>query len=314
MDTSGTLSYSGTIIAPDVYIGNTLQTAFYTQTADGVLGGTNKLSVNMSFGLNGIRIDQQDARGSGFGTGGYVFITGHGLFTGYDQSNPRFSVTTDGLVLASQIRLLGTHTYQSVNGATTNLARIYSTATGSAAFENASNVYLSSDNGSVILQHGDSNTFEARNNGYIYYSTMKKGSGGASVQASTSDGAFFIQTSSTKYKTDIKRDGSTAVGDRFLTLDPATWQDKGEYDARAEYREHGVEPDHVINMNDKRYYGLIAEDLVKAGLEEFVIRDEVTGEVNGLEYDKVAISLIPIIREQRRDINDLKVEIERLKK
>ena len=68
-----------------------------------------------------------------------------------------------------------------------------------------------------------------------------------------------------------------------------------------------------INKNDKRYYGLIAEDLVKAGLEEFVVRDEVTGEVNGLEYDKVAISLIPVVREQRDAINELRVEVERLK-
>lgn len=66
-------------------------------------------------------------------------------------------------------------------------------------------------------------------------------------------------------------------------------------------------------MDDKRYYGLIAEDLVKAGLEEFVVRDSETGEVEGLEYDKVAISLIPVVREQRVAINELKVEIERLK-
>jgi len=32
-----------------------------------------------------------------------------------------------------------------------------------------------------------------------------------------------------------------------------------------------------------------------------------------LEYDKVAISLIPVVREQRNAINELKVEIERLK-
>lgn len=178
---------------------------------------------------------------------------------------------------------------------------------------NDTNLWLKSNKNSVVLQGGGINILQARENGYLYYMTMKRGSGGASVQASTSDGAFFIQTSATNYKEDIQYDGGTSVGDRFLTLDPATWQDKGEYEQRKLYRENGTSPDRTINMDDKRYYGLIAEDLVKAGLEEFVVRDEVTGEVNGLEYDKVAISLIPVVREQRNALNELRVEIERLK-
>ncbi|WP_337089976.1 hypothetical protein [Leuconostoc pseudomesenteroides] len=177
---------------------------------------------------------------------------------------------------------------------------------------NDTNLWLKSNNNSVVLQGGGVSSLQARENGYLYYLTLKKGSGGSSLQVA-GDGAFFIQTSATKYKEDIQYDGGTSVGDRFLTLDPATWQDKGEYEQRKIYRENGTSPDRTINMDDKRYYGLIAEDLVKAGLEEFVVRDEVTGEVNGLEYDKVAISLIPVVREQRNTLNELRVEIERLK-
>ncbi|MGR8829540.1 pyocin knob domain-containing protein, partial [Leuconostoc citreum] len=174
------------------------------------------------------------------------------------------------------------------------------------------NLILESKNQSVYFRSGGDYRLQIRENGYIYLWNKKFGSGGSSLQVA-GDGALFIQSSATKFKEDIQYDGGTSVGDKFLTLDPATWQDKSEYEARAEYRKIGTEPDHQIHMDDKRYYGLIAEDLVKAGLEEFVVRDENTGEVNGLEYDKVAISMIPVIRSQRDAINELKAEVERLK-
>ncbi len=174
------------------------------------------------------------------------------------------------------------------------------------------NLTLESKNQSVLLKAGGNVILQVRENGYMYMLTRHAGSGGVSLQVA-GDGALFMQSSSTKYKTDIQYDGGTSVGDKFLTLDPATWQDKDEYEQRKLYRETGAKPTHQIHMTDKRYYGLIAEDLVKAGLEEFVVRDEVTGEVNGLEYDKVAISLIPVVREQRDAINELRLEVERLK-
>lgn len=174
------------------------------------------------------------------------------------------------------------------------------------------NLTLESIQRSVVLKAGNQNILQVRENSYVYLLTRHSGSGGSSLQIA-GDGALFVQSSASKYKEDIKYDGSTSVGDKFLTLDPATWQDKDEYEQRKLYRETGIEPTHQIRMTDKRYYGLIAEDLVKAGLEEFVVRDEVTGEVNGLEYDKVAISLIPVVREQRDAINELRLEVERLK-
>ena len=178
--------------------------------------------------------------------------------------------------------------------------------------QNSANITFESTNQSIVFRTGNDYRLQIRENGYIYLWNKKYGSGGSSLQVA-GDGALFVQSSATKYKEDIQYDGGTSVGDKFLTLDPATWQDKDEYEQRKTYREKGIEPDHNIHLTDKRYYGLIAEDLVKAGLEEFVVRDEVTGEVNGLEYDKVAISLIPVVREQRDAINELRLEVERLK-
>lgn len=174
------------------------------------------------------------------------------------------------------------------------------------------NLFIESKNQSVVLKAGNMSILQIRENGYMYLLKRNSGSGGTALKIA-SDGGIFMQSSSTKYKTDIQYDGSTSVGDKLLTLDPVTWQDKGDYEQRETYRKKGIEPDHKIYMEDKRYYGLIAEDLVKAGLEEFVIRDDDTGSVEGLEYDKIAISLIPLVREQRNAINELKLEVERLK-
>ena len=238
--------------------------------------------------------------------------------TGYDNSDPNeflnissaqidISHSSDGLLSnatdKTRIRSNLIETTGTLNAfGVTQTPRVYSWP----------NLTLESIQQSVVMKAGNQNILQVRENGYVYLLTRHSGSGGVSVQMA-GDGAFFMQSSATKYKEDIQYDGGTSVGDKFLTLDPATWQDKDEYEQRKLYRETGIEPTHQIHMTDKRYYGLIAEDLVKAGLEEFVVRDEVTGEVNGLEYDKVAISLIPVVREQRDAINELRLEVERLK-
>ncbi|MBZ5958135.1 alanine-zipper protein [Leuconostoc gasicomitatum] len=142
IDTSGTLQFDGTITAPDVKIGNSVQTAFYTQTADGTLGGTNKLTTSMSFGLNGLRINQDDARGSSYGSGGYAFITGHGFYTGFDQANPRFAVGSDGNVMTDKITFSGGSSYQNIQGSAVNASSIHQEF-----FNNTYNLYMNSGSG-----------------------------------------------------------------------------------------------------------------------------------------------------------------------
>lgn len=143
----------------------------------------------------------------------------------------------------------------------------------------------------------------------VYY---QSGSGGANVYVA-SDGALVKSSSATKYKTNIEHETDSIQGDQLLTIDPATWSDKFESEQLERYHETGVEPERQINMEGKRYYGIIAEDLVKAGLEELVTRNEETDEVEGVEYSKIGVALIPIIRDLRNKLNEQAVEIERLK-
>ncbi len=149
---------------------------------------------------------------------------------------------------------------------------------------------------------------------YLNASTVynQSNSHGANVYVAA-DGALLRSSSATKYKTNIEHETDSIQGDQLLTIDPATWNDKFESEQLERYHETGVEPERQINMEGKRYYGIIAEDLVKAGLEELVTRNEETDEVEGVEYSKIGVALIPIVRDLRNKLNEQAVEIERLK-
>jgi len=127
------------------------------------------------------------------------------------------------------------------------------------------------------------------------------------------DGAIVRSSSSSKYKLDIEYEQQAETANRLLTLDPATWHDKFESKQLDKFHEIGVDPERTIDMSNRRYYGIIAEDLVKAGLEHLVSRNVETGEVEGVEYSKIGVALIPIVRDLRNRLNDQNVEIERLK-
>ena len=149
---------------------------------------------------------------------------------------------------------------------------------------------------------------------YFHVPTVRShgSSTGANVYVAA-DGALVKSSSATKYKTNIEHEIDSIQGDQLLTIDPATWNDKFESEQLERYHETGVEPERKINMEGKRYYGIIAEDLVKAGLEKLVTRNEETDEVEGVEYSKIGVALIPIIRDLRNKLNEQYVEIERLK-
>jgi hypothetical protein len=55
-------------------------------------------------------------------------------------------------------------------------------------------------------------------------------------------------------------------------------------------------------------YGLIAEDVQDAGLE-YLLKYDKNGQVESLDYSKLAVSLIPIIKQLKNDIDDLKKQL-----
>jgi hypothetical protein len=57
-----------------------------------------------------------------------------------------------------------------------------------------------------------------------------------------------------------------------------------------------------------RHHGVIAEDLVDAGLDEFVSWEN--GEPEGVQYDRLAIYLFPIVKNLLQRIEKLEVQNE----
>lgn len=166
--------------------------------------------------------------------------------------------------------------------------------------------------GTMYFYGGNNAVMSIRQNGFGYYDAQKFGSGGSALYMA-GDGALIAHSSATKYKTNIVRSSTTELGDKLLTLDLASWNDKDEDRQLKEYNETGKRTDYAIDMDGARYYGLIAEDLVKADLEEFVVRNPITGSVETIQYDKIGVAWIPLVRQQRDMINQLKFEIEKIK-
>ncbi|MCC4410518.1 phage tail protein [Limosilactobacillus reuteri] len=124
--------------------------------------------------------------------------------------------------------------------------------------------------------------------------------GGAPNLVVASDGALVRSTSASKYKTEIHRDYSTDYGDRLLELPTATWIDKGQK-KRYQAGQRSIKPN--------KYFGMIAEDLADAGLDLFVSRNPQTHEIEGIQYERIAPALIPVIRKLKKKVQELEEKL-----
>lgn len=114
------------------------------------------------------------------------------------------------------------------------------------------------------------------------------------------DGALVRSTSASKYKTDIKRSFSTDYGEKLLNLPTAIWTDKGQKE-RYEAGKRRIKP--------KKYFGMIAEDLADAGLNLLVSRNPQTHEIEGIQYERIAPALLPVIKELKDKVNRLEKKV-----
>ena len=110
-----------------------------------------------------------------------------------------------------------------------------------------------------------------------------------------SDGALVRSTSASKYKSDISRTHDMDYGNKLLELPVATWIDKAEFERYA--KKESEQP-------PIRHFGMIAEDLADVGLEMLVTRNE-SGELEGIQYDRIAPALIPVIADLKKRLENL---------
>ena len=110
-----------------------------------------------------------------------------------------------------------------------------------------------------------------------------------------SKGTLMRSTSASKYKSDISRTYDMDYGNKLLELPIATWIDKAEFERYA--KKESEQP-------PIRHFGMIAEDLADVGLEMLVTRNE-SGELEGIQYDRIAPALIPVIADLKRRLEIL---------
>ena len=127
---------------------------------------------------------------------------------------------------------------------------------------------------------------------YSYHTTT----GSAPNAFIAADGALVRSTSASKYKTEIKRSYSTEYGEKLLNLPTAIWTDKGQKE-RYEAGKRHIKPE--------KYFGMIAEDLADAGLDLLISRNPLTHEIEGIQYERIAPALLPVIKELKDKVDKL---------
>jgi hypothetical protein len=114
----------------------------------------------------------------------------------------------------------------------------------------------------------------------------------------TSNGRLFYIASARRAKYDIQ---DAEVNLEALNLRPRTWFDMNEY------IENGNSTEGLV-----RVPGFVAEEVLEAGLEEFVTYDA-EGVVQGLSYDRMVAAIVPVVKHLNQEIEELKTQISILK-
>lgn len=124
----------------------------------------------------------------------------------------------------------------------------------------------------------------------------------------TEEGTLGRSTSASKYKLSIENqypnsNDQLEHSKGILNLDVKSWFDKEESEILSKECEEGCRiSDDSFKL--KRHVGLIAEDVESVGLSEYVDYNT-EGEVESIQYDRLWVHLIPIIKEQQKRLEEL---------
>lgn len=323
--------YSGNIVISDRNMVTTDGNKYSGETA--VIGGSS-ISLSSGYTVGKDTDFSKPLVADGDGTTQLILsgVTGIAL-NGSSQSvtfKGTSSTGTNGISMDSygNVHGEGTSAWWRVIDSAGNQAANFGTAPGNNVtfpkpiFTDEIGALRSSNDGRILIhdlkgdaQMGFSNDGNPRvASATIYNRTYSSGS----TVTVTSYGTLGRITSASKYKLDITKETSLSPANNLLSIDRSSWVDKESAERLADSKTNGTdlsEPE----MNVFRHYGLIAEDLTKAGLDEFVIKGN-DGQAEGIEYDRLWTVLIPKIRQLSNDqiqnkmtISKLESEIEELK-
>lgn len=134
----------------------------------------------------------------------------------------------------------------------------------------------------------------------------RKVSGSANVRVNDS-GTLQRSTSSERYKVNIEKQFKDEKeqlehSSKILNLDVMKWNDKGESEIYCDEISEG----HRLSDDDfklSKYVGLTSEKVQEVGFEEHLEKSEEG--LEGIEYDRLWLHLLPIVKDQQKRIEEL---------
>jgi len=179
---------------------------------------------------------------------------------------------------------------------------------------------LSNGAGNFQIAAGNTRLFTIGGDGVINSEATYRETGGSSPNLVISSTGYIRRISSAKkYKLDIEAVDTDLLAERVLDLQPKSWFDKSASESYADYltklsNGEEISADELDRIPYlRRNFGLIAEDLVDAGLDMYVQYSEPNAEgkrtVEGIDYDRVWTLLIPIVKELKGTVKELNERI-----
>lgn len=199
-----------------------------------------------------------------------------------------------------------------IDGATISPGSFSAITAGNASITAEQVVNIAANGGDVNIDSANSFIVEAQDHliltrggsafgTFIDVNTTTAGSPNAQLDNATNPRVLLQNTSSRRYKLDIEdlHVNPSAV----LQLQPRTWRDKAQVDkAQAEGRKE-----------TRRYAGFIAEEVDDIeGMELFITRDNQTGKIQSVAYDRLSAALISVVKGQQSQIDALSARLDAL--
>lgn len=171
------------------------------------------------------------------------------------------------------------------------------------------NIFIRTDTGAQMVLYSNNDQRFPK----LYNQTTTSG---ANVHVNSS-GYIWRSSSARKYKL---QEESIDINEakKILNVDPKTWYDKRSTEGYAELLTKEAAGEKIdwddANVSDiRRIPGVIAEDLVQAGLERFAVygppNENGERELEEVQYDRIPVLYIPLFRELFNRVQELETKI-----
>lgn len=296
------------------------------------------LTIFVNSATSGARVVMNSLGIAAYNSGGTATFT---LTAGTGSINMTGAIITSGSITGTTLNVAGQFTVDAAGNMIANSATITGVVTATSGSFTGSlhssagtiggwtlsstrltgsggSVWMDSSTGSVICSDLACTTFQASSTseffgagkfdstltvlGNFYMTSGLTTTSAANAFINSSTGALARVTSSLRYKVEVLPEIIPA--ESVMALVPKTWIDK------AQFVENGNSSEGL-----HRILGLIAEDLAELPvLKDVLVNYNEEGQPDSVNYDRIAITLIPLIQEMNRTIQDLTNRVKELER